>query len=212
MRHTFSLSDKLCVQVDRLVKTLMPSQHSERAYPAEAIEETELSRKQRRHAAGLMRVNHSGEVSAQALYQGQALTAKLPNIREQMQKAADEEMDHLAWCQRRLAELNSRPSVLNPLWYMNALMLGAFAGWVGDRWSLGFVAETERQVSEHLQKHLQRLPADDQKSQAIVKQMQWEEQQHRDTAIDAGAAEFPKSIQCLMKVMSKVMTKTSYWL
>lgn len=212
MRQSLSLSDKICLQIDQVVKTLLPSSHSDRDYPAESMEEPDMSRKERRHAAGLMRVNHSGEVSAQALYQGQALTAKLPDVREQMQQAALEEMDHLAWCQRRLKELNSRPSLLNPVWYTNALLLGAFAGWLGDRWSLGFVAETERQVTDHLDKHLQKLPAQDYKSQTILDQMRLEEQQHQQTAIEAGAASFPRSVQMMMRIASQFMTTSAYWI
>ena len=212
MRQALSLSDRFCVQFDRLLKTMLPSEHSERAYPAQAIEEPALSKQQRRHSAGLMRVNHSGEVAAQALYQGQSLTAKLPDVREQMQQAAHEEMDHLAWCQRRLQELNSRPSLLNPVWYLNSLILGAFAGWLGDRWSLGFVSETEQQVSDHLEKHLSQLPDDDNKSRAVVDQMRLEEQQHQQTAIDAGAAELPATVKIMMRMMAKVMTTTAYWI
>lgn len=212
MRQSLSPCDKICLHLDQFVKTMLPSQNSERCYPAEKMNEPDLNKNERWHAAGLMRVNHSGEVSAQALYQGQSLTAKLPHVRQQMQQAAIEEMDHLAWCERRLNELDSRASLLNPLWYTNALLLGAIAGWLGDRWSLGFVAETERQVTEHLDKHLQKLPSSDYKSQAILDQMRLEEQQHQQTAIDAGAANFPASMQMLMRIMAKMMTTTTYWI
>lgn len=142
-----------------------------------------------------MRVNHAGEVCAQALYRGQALTAKLVEVRAQMAEAAAEEIDHLAWCEERLRELDSRPTVLNPFWYLGSLMLGMAAGLAGDRWSLGFVAETERQVSQHLQKHLQKLPAQDNKTKLILERMHEDEAYHADMAMAAGAAELPDFIK-----------------
>jgi ubiquinone biosynthesis monooxygenase Coq7 len=158
-----------------------------------------------------MRVNHSGEVCAQALYHGQALTAKLPTVREEMQQAALEEQDHLAWCEDRLHELNSKPSVLNPLWYGLSFGIGAAAGIAGDKWSLGFVVETEKQVCAHLEEHLQRIPINDERTHAILTQMHQDEDQHRQQAQDAGGAELPPPIKHLMGFISKIMTKTSFY-
>ena len=170
----------------------------------------ELSEAEKRHAAGLMRVNHAGEVCAQALYQGQALTAKLANVRSEMEAAADEEIDHLAWCEERLQALHSRPSLLNPFWYGMSFTLGATAGLLGDRVSLGFVAATEEQVARHLQQHLQRLPEHDTASRAIISQMLEDENRHAETARKAGGVTFPKPVKAAMTLVSKVMTETSY--
>ncbi len=159
-----------------------------------------------------MRVNHSGEVAAQALYQGQALTARLENVRETMADAALEEQDHLAWCEQRLRELGSRPSLLNPLWYSGSFAIGALAGLAGDRWSLGFVAETEQQVVEHLERHLGDLPGDDVRSRAIVEKMRDDEARHRDTASDAGGAVLPRPARGLMRLVSRIMTGSAYHL
>jgi ubiquinone biosynthesis monooxygenase Coq7 len=158
-----------------------------------------------------MRVNHAGEVCAQALYKGQALTAQLQHIKKQMNQAALDEIDHLAWCEERLIELGSKPSIFNPLWYSGALVLGALAGLAGDGISLGFVAETERQVSAHLQKHLNQIPERDEKTKAIIKMMQIDEEHHATVAKEAGGVELPFFIQQLMSVVSKIMTKSSYY-
>ncbi len=203
--------DRLLLQADRALRTLSPGAPSHaRPSPALAEEETEMSDAERKHAAGLMRVNHSGEVCAQALYQGQALTAKLPQVRGEMERAADEEIDHLAWCEQRLSELDSRPSLLNPLWYGLSFGLGAAAGKISDRVSLGFVAATEDQVCKHLQSHLERLPAQDQKSRAVVEQMLIDEEEHGHTALEAGGARFPAPVKGLMSLVSRVMTSASY--
>ncbi|WKT62321.1 2-polyprenyl-3-methyl-6-methoxy-1,4-benzoquinone monooxygenase [Microbulbifer thermotolerans] len=203
--------DHLLLQADRALRTLSPGAPiCGRQTPAAAEEETEMSEAERKHAAGLMRVNHSGEVCAQALYQGQALTAKLPEVRSEMERAADEEIDHLAWCEQRLRELDSRPSLLNPLWYGLSFALGATAGKVSDRISLGFVAATEEQVCKHLQSHLERLPAQDKKSRAVVEQMLIDEEKHGHTALEAGGARFPAPVKKLMTLVSKAMTSTSY--
>jgi len=203
--------DRLLLQADRALRTLSPGAPScARLSPAGAEDETELSDTERRHAAGLMRVNHSGEVCAQALYQGQALTAKLPEVRGEMERAADEEIDHLAWCEQRLRELDSRPSLLNPLWYGLSFGLGAAAGKVSDRISLGFVAATEEQVCRHLQSHLERLPAQDRKSRAVVEQMLVDEEEHGHAALEAGGARFPAPLKGLMTLVSRVMTSASY--
>ncbi|MFD1216011.1 2-polyprenyl-3-methyl-6-methoxy-1,4-benzoquinone monooxygenase [Microbulbifer celer] len=203
--------DRLLLQADRALRTLSPgSPCHERPSPAKAADEAELSDKERRHAAGLMRVNHSGEVCAQALYQGQALTAKLPQVRSEMEHAADEEIDHLAWCEQRLQELDSRPSLLNPLWYGLSFGIGAAAGKVSDKVSLGFVAATEEQVCKHLESHLQKLPEQDEKSRAVVEQMLVDEAKHQHAALDAGGARFPGPVKGLMTLVSKAMTSVSY--
>jgi len=160
--------------------------------------------------AGLMRVNHAGEIAAQGLYQGQAATARLTTVRASMEKAAEEENDHLAWCQERLAELGSRPSILNPIWYAGAFAIGATAGLIGDRWSLGFVAETERQVVRHLEDHLARLPRGDARSKAILEQMKIDEQRHGATAEQAGGAQLPAPVRQLMGAVSRIMTRGAY--
>lgn len=167
---------------------------------------------QRRHAAALMRVNHAGEIAAQGLYQGQALTARSAETRAALEKAAAEEGDHLAWCRERLDELGSRPSLLDPLWYAGSVAVGALAGLAGDRWSLGFMAETERQVEGHLADHLDRLPADDARSRTIVQQMQADEIGHGRAAIAAGGIELPQPVPGLMKLTARLMTGTAYWI
>lgn len=159
-----------------------------------------------------MRVNHAGEICAQALYQGQALTARKTDVRTKLEHAAQEENDHLAWTATRIEELGARPSYLNPLWYAGSLAIGAFAGMLGDHWSLGFLAETERQVVEHLEGHLSQLPADDDKSRTIVEQMRADEGRHATTALDAGASELPAPAKRVMRLVAKVMTNTSYWI
>lgn len=159
-----------------------------------------------------MRVNHAGEVCAQALYRGQALTAKLPTVREEMKQAADEEVDHLAWCEERLHQLDSHTSLLNPLWYSLSFCIGAGAGLINDRLSLGFVAATEDQVCNHLKSHLQKLPEQDQKSRAVVAQMLKDEAKHAHAAIKAGGITFPQTVKTLMTAASKAMTKSSYFM
>ena len=209
-----SILDNILCQVDTALRTLMVPQHraSRRHSPAEGMAEPLLNDVDRRHAAGLMRVNHAGEVSAQALYQGQALTAQLATVKAQMTEAALEEVEHLAWCEKRLRELDSKPSLLNPLWYFGSLLLGAVAGMAGDRWSLGFVAETERQVAAHLERHWHKLPTEDKKSKAIVKTMQSDEAHHADMAKAAGAAPLPSFIKQVMQVMSRALTQFSYYI
>ncbi len=203
--------DRFLIEVDRGLRTVFGSPPpTGRADPAAAIPEAELSDDERRHAAGLMRVNHAGEVAAQALYQGQALTARLPGVRDRMERAAAEENDHLLWCERRIDELDGRTSLLNPLWYTGSLAIGALAGWAGDKWSLGFIVETERQVVRHLDDHLERLPAADTRSRAILAQMKDDEQHHATSALDAGGAPLPAPVRALMALTSKVMTTTAY--
>ena len=166
----------------------------------------------RRHAAGLMRVNHAGEIAAQGLYHGQAITARSPATREALRRAAAEEGDHLAWCRDRLDELGSRPSLLDPLWFAGSVAIGALAGLCGDRASLGFMAETEKQVEGHLADHLERLPADDARSRAIVEQMQADEIGHGHAAIAAGGVSLPDPVPRLMRLTARIMTGTAYWI
>lgn len=211
-RH-YTLFDKFICGADRAIRTLTPGtqpQTRPRPEPDSNSQTDTLTDLERKHSAGLMRVNHSGEVCAQALYQGQALTAKLPEVRVEMEQAADEEVDHLAWCEQRLDQLGSHTSVLNPLWYGLSFSLGAGAGLISDKISLGFVAATEQQVCKHLEKHLQQLPGSDTPSRAIVQQMLDDEGKHADAALNAGGAEFPKPVKWVMSAVAKVMTTTSY--
>ncbi|MGD9172079.1 MAG: 2-polyprenyl-3-methyl-6-methoxy-1,4-benzoquinone monooxygenase [Candidatus Thiodiazotropha sp.] len=206
-------ADQFLIGIDSALRTLFGRpQVTERINPAERIEETEMSEKERDLTARLMRINHTGEVCAQALYQGQALTAKLPQIRASMERAAQEENDHLAWCENRLNELDNRKSLLNPFWYAGSFLIGAAAGLAGDKWSLGFVAETEHQVEDHLNDHMQRIPAQDQKSLAILEQMKEDEIHHATVALEAGGANLPAPIKVAMKLTSKLMTKSVYYL
>ena len=211
MRH-YSGVDKLIHSFDQALRSLVPGATSaQRSNPAQNAHAA-LAVMEARHVAGLMRVNHSGEVCAQALYHGQALTAKLPSVRLEMQQAAAEEQDHLAWCEDRLKELDSHTSLLNPVWYSLSFGMGALAGLAGDRYSLGFVAETERQVSLHLEQHLESLPSQDQRSFQILQQMNMDELQHRDTALAAGGVELPFAVRISMTAISKLMTTTSYYI
>ena len=208
--------DHLIIETDRVLRTLSGTSTQRRPTPKSTISaqsaEIVLSEAEKKHAAGLMRVNHVGEICAQALYQAQRLTSRSQVIKEQLTQAAIEEEDHLAWCALRLKELNSRPSFLNPIWYGGSFMLGVIAGLSGDRWSLGFVAETEKQVTKHLDGHLQSLPEGDLASRAIVEQMRIEESLHQEMAIEAGAATLPKLAQQGMQIASRLMTKTAYYL
>ncbi len=203
--------DRLIAGVDTALRTVAaPAGQSPRANPAAAVAEADLDTRQKAHAAGLMRVNHAGEVAAQGLYQGHAVVARDREIEAQMQQAADEEFDHLAWCEQRLDELGERPSRLSPIWYAGAFAMGALSGVIGDKWSLGFIAETERQVCDHLDSHLDRLPADDARSRAIVAAMRDEEAEHGKNAVAAGAAELPHALKILMQATARVMTTTAY--
>ncbi len=207
----YDFLDRILINIDHGIRTVFGSPPpTERPNPAAAISEAELSDEERRRAIGLMRVNHAGEVSAQALYQGQALTARLPAVRDKMERAALEENDHLLWCEQRIDELGGRTSLLNPAWYAGSLAIGALAGWAGDRWSLGFIVETERQVVRHLEEHLDQLPAADGRSRAILLQMKEDEAHHATTALDAGGAPLPGPVRAAMTLASKVMTKTAY--
>lgn len=202
--------DRLLIAVDRGLRTLFAAHHPQRAEPAAAEPEPELNEAQKKLAASLMRVNHTGEVCAQALYEGQMLTARDPEVKRVLARAADEETDHLAWTESRIRALGGRTSYLNPLFYAGSFALGAAAGLIGDRWNLGFLAETERQVESHLTGHLDRLPNEDSKSKAVVEQMRADEAQHARSAIDHGGAELPQPIKQVMGFASKVMTETTF--
>ncbi len=198
--------------IDNAAHTLLNNHFkSTRINPAKNIPETLTTMSEKKQAARLMRVNHSGEVCAQALYQGQALTAKSIDIRIKLEQSGLEEYDHLAWCHTRINELGSHVSYLNPVWYAGSFTLGIIAGLAGDKWNLGFIAETENQVVEHLNNHLQKLPNNDLKSHAILQQMREDEQQHANTAMNAGGTELPQPIQTVMRITSKLMTYSSYW-
>jgi ubiquinone biosynthesis monooxygenase Coq7 len=204
--------DRLITAFDNGLRTLLAPAHSARAVPGAALAEPEMTAPERQVAAALMRVNHTGEICAQALYQGQALTARNASARAALEQAAVEETDHLAWTAQRIEELGGRASLLNPLWYAGSFALGAAAGFLGDKWNLGFLAETERQVEGHLEGHLDRLPAQDEKSRAIVNEMKVDESRHARTAVDHGAAELPEPVTLAMKLGSRVMTRTAYWI
>lgn len=214
MNKRISASDNLINEFDRALRAIFGVTPMRRDVPRPSIEQaTEivaLTDSEKKHAAGLMRVNHVGEVCAQALYQAQKLTSRSDLVRDKLEHAAFEEEDHLAWCAKRLAELDSRPSLLNPIWFAGSFAIGTIAGVAGDRWSLGFVAETERQVEKHLDGHLNELPPKDYKSRAIVEQMRTDEIAHGLMALEQGGAELPDFIKKMMAVVSKVMTKTAY--
>jgi 3-demethoxyubiquinol 3-hydroxylase len=201
--------DELIVAFDRGLRTVFAPAQSLRATPGEDLPEGDMSEEQRRLSASLMRVNHSGEICAQALYQGQALTARDPSSRAALEQAAREETEHLAWTERRIEELGGRKSLLNPAWYAGSFAIGALAGLAGDRWNLGFLAETERQVVAHLDGHLKRLPEEDRKSRAVLESMRTDEARHATSAIGHGAAELPEPAKAVMRLGSKVMTTTS---
>ncbi len=202
--------DRLIAEFDRALRAVAGVAHAERASPAEAVPDTALEEKPKAHAAALMRVNHVGEICAQALYQGQALTARKPQARQALEKAAREEEDHLAWSAERIRELGGRPSLLNPLWYAGSFAIGAAAGLLGDKWNFAFLAETERQVEEHLAGHLAALPPDDQRTRAVVEAMRADEARHRQGAIALGAAELPEPVKRAMRLASRVMTTVAY--
>jgi ubiquinone biosynthesis monooxygenase Coq7 len=204
-RH-FSAADRAIMELDRALNNIFCKQHSSRDYPADTAVETDMSSEEKKQAAGLMRVNHAGEMAAQALYQGQSLTARDPQLVEKLRNASIEEADHLNWCRNRLEELGESPSRLDPFWYAGSFAIGMAAGIAGDRWNLGFLAETEHQVVRHLDSHLERLPENDTRSRAIVEQMKIDEQGHAELAEDLGAAKLPQPIMGLMKLTSKVMT------
>jgi ubiquinone biosynthesis monooxygenase Coq7 len=202
--------DSVLKVADETLRTLFAPARSERAL--KLTPDSGMTEADKRHAAGLMRVNHAGEIAAQGLYRGQAMLSRSDSTREFMQRAAGEEGDHLAWCEDRLRELNAKPSLLNPLWYLGSFALGAAAAALGDKLSLGFVTETERQVEGHLASHLDRLPASDQRSRQIIEQMKTDESSHAEAARAAGAVELPSPLPTLMRYAARVMTGTAYWL
>lgn len=203
--------DRLVGQFDTLLRTLVPgAAQPYRANPANGHEQPDMTEVERKHAAGLMRINHTGEVCAQGLYQGQAMTAHLDEVRDQMTQAAQEEIDHLVWCEQRIRELDSHTSLLNPVFYGLSFGIGALAGLAGDKYSLGFVAATEDQVCHHLEEHFESLPPQDQRSRAILTQMHEDEAHHADWALAAGGVRFPAPVKKAMTLMSKVMTKSVY--
>ena len=203
--------DRFILEFDKGLRTLFAPAATTRPLPGKKTEEATLSEPEKRMSAALMRVNHSGEICAQALYQGQALTARNPAAKAALEQAALEETEHLSWCETRIRELGSHTSYLNPLLYTGSLAIGAFAGVLGDKWNLGFLAETEHQVEAHLARHLARLPTQDAKSRAIVEQMKQDEARHATTALEHGGAELPVPVKLGMKLSSKLMTKTAYW-
>ena len=210
MRH-YSPIDQFLIHADNALRTVIGKPlATQRPYPAENIEDSPMQSDESRRVAGLMRVNHAGEVSAQALYQGQSITARNKDVRAKLEQAALEENDHLVWTENRLHELGERTSLLNPIWYAGSFAIGAFAGALGDRWNLGFLAETEHQVVKHLDEHLMQLPDNDKRSRAILQQMKTDEARHATTALDHGGKPLPTPVRKLMQAMSKVMTRTAY--
>jgi ubiquinone biosynthesis monooxygenase Coq7 len=204
--------DRFIIAFDKGLRTLFAPAQTLRPVPGEELGDVPLSERQRWEVAALMRVNHSGEICAQALYQGQALTARDAAAKEALEQAAQEETEHLAWTERRIDELGGRTSLFNPLWYAGSFAIGAAAGFLGDRWNLGFLAETERQVMEHLDGHLRRLPAEDDKSRAILEQMKDDERRHATSALQHGGAVLPGPARFAMRLASRVMTRTAFWI
>ena len=202
--------DRIIIEFDKGLSTLLADAHSVRPHPDAEVMEAPLEENEKKHSAALMRVNHSGEICAQALYQGQALTARDPVVQKKLQQAAEEETEHLAWTAHRVHELGGHLSLLNPLWYTGSLVMGAFAGLIGDKWNLGFLSETEQQVGHHLQSHLDRLPAADEKSRAIVGKMYTDEIGHAEMAMALGGAVLPQPAKMLMKLNGRIMTGISY--
>jgi ubiquinone biosynthesis monooxygenase Coq7 len=203
--------DRFIVEFDTALRSVVGGANAQRPTPGiESGANAALDSEQRKHAAGLMRINHVGEVCAQALYQSQKLVARNSEIKEMLDHSAQEELDHLAWCETRLKELGSHTSYLNPFWYAGSFAIGLAAGLAGDKWSLGFVVETEKQVENHLQSHLNKLPEEDHRSRAIVDQMRMDEIEHGQAALHAGGVTLPEPIQKIMQAMSKVMTTTAY--
>jgi ubiquinone biosynthesis monooxygenase Coq7 len=207
-----TLIDSLITEFDKGLRTVLAEAQTVRPFPDRGLAENPLNTEEKRHAAALMRINHSGEVCAQALYNGQALTARNPKTEAALREASQEETEHLAWCEKRIKELGSHKSLLNPVWYAGSFALGALAGALGDKWNLGFLAETENQVGKHIENHLQRLPVQDEKSRAVLEQMKIDEAKHATTAITHGGAELPPPVKLAMKLSSRIMTNTTYWI
>lgn len=207
-----NLIDRVITEFDQGLRTVLAEAHTVRPFPDQGKAESDMTTEEKRHAAALMRINHTGEVCAQALYNGQALTARNPATEEALREASQEETEHLAWCEKRIKELGSHKSLLNPFWYAGSFTLGAVAGALGDKWNLGFLAETEKQVGKHIEGHLERLPAQDEKSRAVLEHMAIDEARHANTAIEHGGVPLPLPVKLAMKLSSKVMTKTVYWI
>ncbi len=207
-----SLLDNLIIEFDKGLRTVLAEAQTVRPFPDKGCEEAPMDAAEKKHAAALMRINHSGEVCAQALYNGQALTARNPATEAALREASQEETEHLAWCEKRIHELGSHKSLLNPFWYAGSFALGAFAGALGDKWNLGFLAETENQVGKHIESHLEQLPPQDAKSRAVLEQMKVDEAKHATTAVTHGGAPLPLPVKMAMKLSSKVMTHTTYWI
>ncbi|MCM2288605.1 MAG: 2-polyprenyl-3-methyl-6-methoxy-1,4-benzoquinone monooxygenase [Sulfuritalea sp.] len=202
--------DALITEFDKALRAVFTSAPTRRPMPGADLPEAEMSEQERRHVAALMRVNHCGEICAQALYQGQAWGSRDPQVRRELEQAAWEETEHLNWTERRIGELGGRKSLFNPVWYAGSLAIGAVAGKCGDTWSLGFLAETERQVEGHLESHKARLPAQDRKSWEVLEQMKADEMRHAETASHYGARKLPLPVTLAMKLSSKLMTRLSY--
>jgi ubiquinone biosynthesis monooxygenase Coq7 len=207
-----NLIDRFIAEFDQGLRTVLAEAQTLRPFPDRDKSESQLSDSEKRRAAALMRINHSGEVCAQALYNGQALTARNPATEAALREASQEETEHLAWCEKRIRELGSHKSFLNPMFYAGSFALGAFAGALGDKWNLGFLAETENQVGKHIEGHLKRLPDQDEKSRAILEQMKIDEARHATTATTHGGAPLPLPVKLAMELSSKIMTKTTYWI
>lgn len=203
--------DPLIIGLDNALRTLIAPAQTSRPIPGKNLPEHELTEEEKKKSIALMRINHVGEICAQALYQGQALTAQNQEVQKALNRAAREETEHLAWTETRIAELGGRKSLLNPIWYGGSFAIGLVAGMLGDKWNLGFLAETEHQVEKHLASHLQQLPVQDEKSRAIVTQMKTDEACHATMAVSHGGAELPLPVKLAMKASSKVMTQTAYW-
>lgn len=211
MLRNYTPIDRLIISIDGALRMATgQAQEAQRENPAASVPEVMMDEENRRHAAGLMRINHAGEVCAQALYAGQAVTARNPDVQAEMQKAANEEIDHLSWCKDRLDELDSKPSRLDPFWYAGSFAIGAIAGLAGDRWSLGFLKETENQVEAHLEGHIEKLPAEDARSRAILDQMKIDEAKHAQMAEDSGAKDLPEPVRGLMKWTASAMKAVAY--
>jgi ubiquinone biosynthesis monooxygenase Coq7 len=211
--RNYSVLDGFINRIDEhLGAFISQPQQTLRGYPAENVDHSMLSETERRQSEGFMRVNHAGEVSAQALYKAQALTARDDQVREAMERSAEEEIDHLVWCEERLHELGGRTSLLGPFWFFGSFTIGSLAGLVGDKWNLGFVVETENQVVKHLDEHLNDISTSDLRSRAVLEQMREDEAHHASVALHAGAANLPESVKKMMRLLSKVMTKTAYWI
>ena len=212
MTRNYNFFDKLCFGVDQAVRALTDTvKTTDAPFPEKDIENKQLSEEQAKHSARLMRINHAGEICAQALYQGQSFVAKDHKIQAKMDEAALEEGNHLKWCKQRLDELHSHTSYLNPFWYCGSFCLGLLAGMIGDKWSMGFLAETERQVVKHLEGHLALLKIEDPRSYHVLQQMQEDEARHRDEALALGGKELPHVVKQAMSLTSKIMVKISYW-